>query len=183
MDVNSRYGFAVVFASFDEARVKVHETLKLRPPNRGRRLREAAKRERAAAYGSKPNVNCALARLSKKFDAKGWVKAAVAEIFKKAMKYAKGKSVLMNFDVPDSETVKKSHLQRTLLSIRRVAENLANWYGIHVELRCYSSHTCPLCGGELKEYKGTKRASIMRCQQCSFYEDRDYYPSTTGLER
>ena len=110
------------------------------------------------------------------FDASGWVKAAAAKIFKKAMNYANGKSILMNFDVPDSETVKNSYLQRTLLSIRRVAENLANWYGIHAEFRCYSSHACPLCGGELKEYKKTRRARIMRCQQCSFYEDRDYIP-------
>ena len=121
VDVNSGYGVAAIFASFDGQRVKVHETLKLSPPNQGRRLKEAAKRERAAAYGSKPNVNYALARLTEKFDASGWVKAA-AEIFKKAMNYAKGRSILMNFDVPKSETVKKSRLQRTLLSIRRVLQ-------------------------------------------------------------
>jgi len=78
VDANSAYGFAVVFASFDKGYAKIHETLKLRPPNQGRRLKEAAKRERAAAYGSKPNVNYSLARLSKKFDASGWVKAAAA---------------------------------------------------------------------------------------------------------
>ena len=78
MDANSAYGFAVVFASFDKGYAKIHETLKLRPPNQGRRLKEAAKRERAAAYGSKPNVKYSLTRLSKKFDASGWVKAAAA---------------------------------------------------------------------------------------------------------
>jgi hypothetical protein len=174
VDLNSAYGVAIVFATYDGQRVCVHETLKFRPPNQGRRLREAAKRKRAAAHGSKPNVNYALARLTEKFDASGWVKAAAAEIFKKAMKYAKGRSILMNFDVPDSETVKNSYLQRTLLSIRRVAENLANWYGIHVELRCYSSRKCPLCGGELKGFK-TTRTRVMHCE-CGFYEDRDYIP-------
>jgi len=174
VDVNSNYGIAAIFASFDEGYAKIHETLKLRPPNQGRRLREAAKRERAAAYGSKPNVNYALARLTEKFEAKGWVQSAVAEIFKKAMKYAKGRSILMNFDVPDSESVKGSRLQRTLLSIKRVAENLANWYGVSATFRCYPSRKCPLCGGELKEYR-TKRVRVTRCS-CGFREDRDYVP-------
>ena len=147
VDVNSAYGIAAIFASFDGERVCVHETLKLKPPNRGRRLKEAAKRQRAAAYGSKPNVNYALARLTMKFDPRGWVKATVAEIFKKAFAYAKSKNVLMNFDIPDSETMKNNHLQRTLLSIRKVAENMANWYGVYVTFKCYSSHRCPICGG------------------------------------
>ena len=156
-DVNSSYGISAVFASFDEGYAKIHKTLKLRPPNQGRRLKEAAKRERAAAYGSKPDVNRALARLSKKFDASGWVKRAAAEIFKKAVKRAKGRSVWINIDAPDSESVKGSYLQRTLLSIRKVAENLAKWYGVYAEFRCYPSRRCPLCWGRLEEYR-TKRA-------------------------
>jgi len=174
VDVNSAYGIAVVIAAYDGERIKVFETLKFRPPNQGRRLREAAKKMRAAVYGSKPNVNYALARLSMKFDASGWVKAAAAEIFKKAMKYAKSRSILMNFDIPKSETVKNSRLQRTLSSIKSVAANLANWYGMHVEFRCYSSRKCPLCGGELEEFK-TKRTRIMRCS-CGFSDERDYVP-------
>jgi len=175
IDVNSSYGIAAIFASFDEERVKVYETLKLRPPNRGRRLKEAAKRERAAARGSKPNANRALARLSKKFDSEGWVRMAAAAIFVKARKRAKGRSILMNFDMPDSESVKESYLQKTLLSIKSVAKNLANWHGVHIEFRCYPSRRCPLCGGRLKEYR-TKHTRVMRCQQCDFYEDRDYVP-------
>jgi len=174
VDVNSAYGISVIFAAYDEGYTKIHETLKLRPPNRGRRLREAAKRGRAAAHGSKPNVNYALARLSEKFDASGWVKAAAAEIFKKAMKRAKSRSVWINIDAPDSETVRKSRLQRTLLSIREVAESLANWYGIHIEFRCFPSRRCPVCGRGLKELR-TKRARVMQCE-CGFYEDRDYVP-------
>jgi len=169
VDVNSAYGMAVVIAAYDGERVKVFETPKFRPLNQGRRLRETAKKMRAAAYGSKPNVNYALARLTEKFDASGWVKAAAAEIFKKAMKYAKGRSILMNFDIPDSETVKGSSLQRTLLSIRKVAENLAKWYGVYAEFRCFPSRRCPLCGGRLKELR-TKRTRIEQCRQCNFVE-------------
>jgi len=173
IDVNSSYGIAAIFASFDGQRVKVHETLKLRPPNRGRRLKEAAKQQRAAAYGSKPNINWAIARLTEKFDAEGWKKKAIAEIFKKALVYAKGKSIWMNFDIPDIEKLRNSYLQKTL-SVKKIAENLANWYGIYVEFRCYSSRRCPLCGGELKEFK-TTRTRVEQCK-CGFYEDRDYVP-------
>jgi len=119
-------------------------------------------------------VNRALARLSMKFDASGWVKAAAAEIFKRAFAYAKGRSILMNFDVPNSESVKKSYLQKTLLSIKSVAKNLANWYGIYIEFRCFSSRRCPLCGGELKRFK-TTRTRIEQCE-CGFYDDHDYVP-------
>jgi len=181
VDVNSSYGIAAIFASFDEGYAKIHETLKLRPPNQTRRLKEAAKRGRAAAHGSKPNVNRALARLTMKFDASGWVKAAAAEIFRKAMKYAKGRSILMNFDVPDSESVKGSRLQRTLLSIKRVAENLANWYGVRVEFRCYPSRRCPLCGGGWKSTELSGRAS--RAAAAGSARTETTYRSTTGLER
>jgi len=174
VDVNSRYGVAVVFAAYDGQRVKVFETPKFRPPNQGRRLREAAKRERAAARGSKPNVNYALARLSKKFDASGWVKATTARIFEKALEYAKGRPVWVNADIPDDGTVRGSRLQRTLLSIGRAAANLAAWYGVYVTFQCHSSHRCPLCGGELEELKA-KRTRVMRCE-CGFREDRDYIP-------
>jgi len=68
-----------------------------------------------------------------------------------------------------------------------VAENLANWYGIHAEFRCYPSRRCPLCGEELKEFK-TKRTRIMQCENCGFTEDRDYVPfhhwiASLGLPR
>jgi len=175
IDVNSRYGFAAVFASFDGERVRVHETLKLRPPNQSRRLREAAKRERAAAHGNKPNINYALARLSKKFDASGWVKSAAAEIFKKAREYAKGRPVWINIDAPDHRTVRGSSLQRTLLSIRRVVENLGAWYGAFVTFRCYSSHKCPICGERVQECR-TTRTRIATCHACNFQEERDRLP-------
>jgi len=173
VDINSAYGVAVVIASFDGERVCVHETLKLRPPNRGRRLKEAARQQRAAAHGSKPNVNYALARLTTKFDSEGWKKKAIAEIFKRALKYAKGKSIWMIFDIPDLRKLRNSYLQKTL-SVRKIAENLANWYGVYITFRCYSLRRCPICGREMEELK-TTRTRIVRCE-CGFYEDRDYIP-------
>jgi len=62
VDANSDYGIVAVYAVSDGSETKVLETPKLRPPNRGRRSRAAAKRQAAAAYGHKKGVNLALAR-------------------------------------------------------------------------------------------------------------------------
>jgi len=175
VDANSDYGIACVLAVSDGSETKVLETPKLRPPNRGRRLREAARRMRAAAQGRKPNVNYALARLSERFDSRGWVKAAAAQIFKKAFKRASGMSVVMNFDIPDPESIKGSYLQKTLLSLRKVADNLAKWFGVYATFECYPSMKCPICGSEL-EIAYTKRTRIAYCKSCGFYDDRDFVP-------
>jgi len=175
VDANSDYGIACVLAFFDGAETKVLETPKLKPPNRSRRLMEAARRKCAAARGRKPNVNYALARLTERFDARGWVKAAAAKIFKKAFQRANGRSVITNFDIPDPESIKNSYLQKTLLSVRKVAENLAKWFGVYVTFECYPSTMCPYCGSKLK-IAYTKRTRIAYCTMCGFYDDRDFVP-------
>jgi hypothetical protein len=175
VDANSDYGIACVYAVSDGSETKVLETPKLRPPNRGRRLKAAAKRQAAAAYGHKRGINLALARLSTRFRARGWVKAAAAQIFKKAFQRANGRSVLMNFDVPDPESIKNSYLQKTLISLENVARNLANWFGVYVTFECYPSTRCPFCGSELKIVH-TRRTRVAYCTRCGFYDDRDYVP-------
>jgi hypothetical protein len=175
VDANSDYGIVTVYAVSDGAETKVLETPKLKPPNRGRRLMEAAKRMRAAAKGRKPNISYALARLSMRFKAKGWVKAAAAKIFKKAFQCSGGRPVLMNFDVPDPDSIRNSYLQKTLLSVRKVAENLAKWFGVYVTFECYPSTKCPYCGAKL-EMMYTRRTRIAICRRCGFYDDRDFVP-------
>jgi hypothetical protein len=175
VDANGDYGIACVYAVSDGAETKVLETPKLKPPNRGRRLRAAAKRQAAAAYGHKRGVNLALARLSKKFKARGWVKAAAARIFKRVFQRASGRSVIINFDIPDTESIKGSYLQKTLLSLEKVAKNLANWFGIYTTFECYPSTKCPFCGSEL-EMVYTRRTRIAFCTRCGFYDDRDFVP-------
>jgi hypothetical protein len=175
VDANSDYGIACVLAVSDGSETRVLETPKLRPPNRTPRLMEAAKRMRAAASGRKPNINYALARLSERFDARGWVKAAAAQIFKKAFQRAGGKPVLTNFDIPDPESVKNSYLQKTLLSLEKVARNLANWFGVYATFECYPSTVCPFCGSKLK-MAYTKRTRVAYCTRCGFYDDRDFVP-------
>jgi len=175
VDANSDYGIVAVYAVSDGTTTKVLETPKLRPPNRGGRLMEAARRMRAAARGRKPNVNYALARLSERFDARGWVKAAAARIFKKAFKRASGRSVLMNFDIPDPESIKGSYLQKTLLSLRKIAGNLTKWFGVYVTFECYPSTACPYCGSKLK-IAYTRRTRVAYCTRCGFYDDRDFVP-------
>jgi len=175
VDANSDYGIVAVYAVSDGTTTKVLETPKLKPPNRGRRLMEAARRMRAAARGRKPSVNYALARLSERFDARGWVKAAAARIFKKAFLRASGRSLMMNFDIPDPESVKNSSLQKTLISLRNVADNLAKWFGVYTTFECYPSTACPYCGSEL-EMIYTRRTRVAYCTRCGFYDDRDFVP-------
>jgi hypothetical protein len=175
VDANSDYGIACVYAVSDGSETKVLETPKLRPPNRTLRLMEAARRMRAAAQGRKPNVNYALARLSERFDARGWVKAAAAQIFKKAFRRASGRSLIMNFDIPDPESIKNSSLQKALISLRNVTENLAKWFGVYATFECYPSTKCPYCGSEL-EIVHTRRTRVAFCRKCGFYDDRDFVP-------
>jgi hypothetical protein len=175
VDANSDYGIVAVLAVSDGVRTKVLETPKLRPPNRGRRLKAAAKREAAAAYGHKRGVNLALVRLSERFRARGWVKSASAQIFKRVFQRASERSVIINFDVPDPDSVKNSYLQKTLLSVRKVAENLAKWFGIYATFECHPSTKCPYCGAELKIVH-TRRTRIAVCRRCGFYDDRDFVP-------
>jgi len=175
VDANSDYGIVAVYAVSDGSETKVLETPKLRPPNRGRRLRAAAKRQAAAAYGHKRGINLALARLSTRFRAKGWVKAAAARIFKKAFQRANGRSLMMNFDIPDPESIKGSYLQKTLLSLEKVADNLAKWFGVYATFECYPSTKCPFCDSEL-EIVHTRRTRIAYCARCGFYDDRDFVP-------
>jgi hypothetical protein len=175
VDANSDYGIACVYAVSDGTTTKVLETPKLRPPNRGQRLKAAAKRQAAAAYGHKRGINLALARLSKRFRAKGWVKAAAARIFKKAFQRANGRSLMMNFDIPDPESIKESYLQKTLISLRKVADNLAKWFGVYATFECYPSTKCPYCGSEL-EMIYTRRTRVAYCTRCGFYDDRDFVP-------
>jgi hypothetical protein len=141
VDVNTNFGLVAVYALFDGTKTKILETPKLKPPNRTPRLRMTAKRKEAAAYGCKRGVNLALARLSERFKARGWVKAAVAKIFEKAFQRADGRSVMVNFDIPDYESVKNSYL----LSVRKVAANLSNWFGVYAMFECYPSTRCPCC--------------------------------------
>jgi len=175
VDANSDYGIVAVYAVSDGTTTKVLETPKLRPPNRSRRLKAAAKRQAAAAYGHKRGINLALARLSTRFRARGWVKAATARIFKKAFQRANGRSLMMNFDIPDPESIKGSYLQKTLISLRNVADNLAKWFGVYATFECYPSTKCPYCGSEL-EMIYTRRTRIAFCRNCGFYDDRDFVP-------
>jgi ribosomal protein S27AE len=175
VDVNSNYGLVTVLAVSDGTETKVLETPKLRPPNRTPRLIEAARRKHAAAQDRKRDTNYALARLSERFSAKGWVKSATAQIFRKAFQRANGRPVLMNIDIPDPESLKNSYLQKTLVSLRKIADNLAKWFGVYTTFKCYSSKRCPRCGSKL-EIMHTRRVRIAYCTRCGFYDDRDYVP-------
>jgi hypothetical protein len=52
--------------------------------------------------------------------------------------------VIINFDIPDTESIKGSYLQKTLLSLEKVAKNLANWFGTLRHLRMLPIDEVPL---------------------------------------
>ena len=90
------------------------------------------------------------------------MKAAAAAIVRKAREYAHvlQRPILMNLDVPPSSVLRNSYLQKTLISIRKHVENLANWNGIYLSIKPYPSTRCPYCGGKLKFSHRTKRARV-----------------------
>jgi len=163
----AEYGFAVITASYDEEYTKIYEAMKFVP--RAVRLRLA---KRAGEDVNREDMNQAL----EDYSPRRWVEAAAAAIFAKARWRARGRSILMNIDAPGSETrgVPRSRFRRALLSIREVAENLANWHGVYATFESHPSSECPLCGRELREL-GTGLVRIVQCE-CGFYEDGDYVP-------
>lgn len=154
----TEWGLAAVFASYDEGYAKIHE---------------AAKRAPRAVW-LQVKATGGAARAPEDYDARAWVRAAAAEIFKKARRHARGRSVLMNVDAPRAPAM--SRLRRSLLTVGEVVENLANWYGIYAEYESHPSRECPLCGAELEEEAPEGRlVRVARCA-CGFTEDREYVP-------
>jgi hypothetical protein len=73
---------------------------------------------RAAARGRKPNVNYALATLIGEVRRERLGEVRRRSIFKKAFQRANGRSVIMNFDIPDPESIKGSYLTEDIAFFR-----------------------------------------------------------------
>jgi hypothetical protein len=82
---------------------------------------------------------------------------------------ARGWSVAIVVDPIDSESLKGSELQRTLLKPRRLLRNLARYEGARFKLYRVSGKRCPNCGGIGVEV-GRRR---YRCPRCGIEWDRD----------
>jgi hypothetical protein len=82
---------------------------------------------------------------------------------------ARGWSVAIAIEPINSESLKGSELQRTLLKPRRYLRNLALYEGASFELHRVSGKRCPACGAEGVEI-GRRR---YRCPHCRVEWDRD----------
>ena len=82
---------------------------------------------------------------------------------------ARGWSVVIVVDPIDSESLKGSELQRTLLKPRRLLRNLARYEGAKLKLYRLSGKQCPMCGGWGIEVAHRR----YRCPRCGIEWDRD----------
>ena len=82
---------------------------------------------------------------------------------------ARGWSVVIVIDPIDSESLKGSELQRTLLKPRRLLKNLARYEGARFKMLRVSGKQCPMCGGWGIEVAHRR----YRCPRCRIEWDRD----------
>jgi ribosomal protein S27AE len=82
---------------------------------------------------------------------------------------ARGWSVAVVIDPIDSESLRGTELQRTLLKPRRLLRNLALYEGARFKLYRVSGKQCPVCGGWGVEVAHRR----YRCPRCGIEWDRD----------
>jgi len=198
LDENSSYGFALAAWDMNESgtRVSLRFFEKLRPPNHGyarqvasllqsyakkpseetrQRLSEILPEEvlrtltteRAgelaeATRGKERRLNNAFVqRLTARV--RGLVRGARQQ----------GMSVLMLVDPINSESLRGTKLQGTLLRARRSLGNLAVYEGAMLRLLRASGRHCPRCGCEGEEIAHTRRSRVYECPKCRLRWDRD----------
>ena len=210
VDENSRHGFALAAFDFGDRGCKLAYFEKLRPENHGyKRQLAAALQSYASApteegrallgqlLGQEPvkaltperaREHAALARRKEKRLNNNFVQRVTArarELVREAAK--EGRAAVVLVDPIDSETLRGTGLQGTLLRARRALENLCRYEGaLFVELRA-SGRQCPRCGSWGTEVRQTRRARVYKCRRCGAVWDRDkaalYNLTTTYFER
>jgi hypothetical protein len=198
LDENSAYGFALAAWDVDacaaEAALRLFE--KLRPPNHGYR-RGVAKL--LQSYADKPSgevreelskilpqevlealttesakelaeaTRARERRLNEVFIQK--LTARVRRLVREARR--RGMSVLVLIDPIDSDSLRGTRLQGTLLRARRSLKNLAVYEGAMLRLARASGKHCPRCGCWGREVGHMKRSRIYECPRCHVKWDRD----------
>ena len=97
--------------------------------------------------------------------------ALVRELLRKAAK--EGRAAVILVDPINSETLRGTELQGTLLRARRALENLARYEGTpYIELRA-TGKQCPHCGSWGTEVRRTMRSRIYKCWRCGTVWERD----------
>jgi ribosomal protein L37AE/L43A len=196
IDENSRYGHSLAYWYIDEAKASMAHFGKLRPANHGYRREIAALLQSFADRPSEetkkqlakilpPKVLKTLTterarELAEKTREreKRLNSGFVCELVAKARKLVRearqrGMSALILVEPIDSDSLKGTELQGTLLRGRKLLQNLAVYEGAKMGEVGASGKVCPRCGTKGVEVARTKRSRIYECPKCGLRWDRD----------
>jgi len=198
IDENSSYGFALAAWDIDACAAKAALRLfeKLRPPNHGYRRGVASLLQ---SYADKPSGEAkqqlaellpeevlrsltveragelaGATRAKEKRLNNAFVERLVARV-RGLVREARqqGMNVLILIDPIDSDSLRGTRLQGTLLRARRSLRNLAVYEGAMLRLARASGRHCPRCGCRGEEVRHTKRSRVYECPRCGLRWDRD----------
>jgi predicted RNA-binding Zn-ribbon protein involved in translation (DUF1610 family) len=196
IDENSRYGHSLAHWRINETKVAMTHFEKMRPVNHGYRRGIAAllqsfadkpseETKRQLARFLPPEALRALTtewarELAEKTREKekrlndSFISKLVAKV-RSAIREARqrGVSALILVEPIDSDSLKGTELQGTLLRGRRRLMNLAVYEGARVGEVSASGKICPRCRSKGVEVVHTKRSRIYECPKCGLRWDRD----------
>ena len=196
IDENSRHGHSLAYWYIDEAKVAMTHFEKLRPANHGFRREVAAllqsfadkpseETKRQLAKILPPEVLETLTterarELAEKTRGKerrfndefvNKLVAKVRSVIREARQ--RGMSALILVEPINSDSLKGTELQGTLLRGRKLLQNLAVYEGAKMGEVGASGKVCPRCGSRGVEVAHTKRSRIYECPKCGLRWDRD----------
>jgi len=196
IDENSRYGHSTATWYISEAKVAMAGFEKLRPANHGFRREVAAllqsfadrpseETKRQLAKFLPPEVLETLTterarELAEKTRGKerrfndefvNKLVAKVRSVIREARQRGMGALILV--EAIDSNSLRGTELQGTLLRGRKRLKNLAVYEGARVGEVSASGKVCPRCGSKGVEVARTKRSRIYECPKCGLRWDRD----------
>jgi ribosomal protein S27AE len=196
IDENSRHGHSLAHWYINETKVAMTHFEKLRSANHGYRREIAAllqsyadkpcvETKRQFAKSLPPEVLRALTtegarelaektrgrekRLNDEFVSN--LTAKVRSVVREARQ--RGMSALILVEPIDSDSLRRTELQGTLLRGRRRLKNLAVYEGAKIGKVSASGKVCPRCGTKGVEIVHTKRSRIYECPKCHLRWDRD----------
>ncbi|MEM1632440.1 MAG: hypothetical protein QXX83_09960 [Thermofilum sp.] len=108
---------------------------------------------------------------------KRWARKVVHEL-RQLVREASGRAIIA-VDVPDSESLRNSRLQKTYLRVEKLVKNLCRYEGALYRRVRASGRVCPLCSRWCEEV-GHR---YYQCPKCELVFDRDYGASFTAALR
>ncbi|MCC6002828.1 MAG: transposase [Thermofilum sp.] len=186
VDENSSYGFVVAVFDYDGKWRLTHFRI-YRPPNHGyregvvsllqsfadkpsREAREALARIPLAMTPERARELSALAKHRERRENDEFIRRLVGDL-RKVVREARERNmhVVVLVDPIDSDTLRGTPLQRTLLRARKHLRNLARYEGAEFRLLRASGKQCPICGSWGVEVA----PRTYRCPSCGITWDRD----------